>query len=101
LRVREHRPGDIGALPDVGPTGAEAEQSIDLLLCGRPVRPKVEMKSVLDGLAFRDLNNVDGRPRRVRRRDADDLVFLLDDAPAERGRPELGDRPWLMCIDRD
>src|SRR5262245_4651318 len=59
------------------------------------------MDAVLHGLALWHPEDVDGGPGEVGRRDADTLLLLLDDQPAQHDAPELSQQPGIKSGDAD
>jgi hypothetical protein len=104
LGVREHHPGDVVALTDVDPLGAETDQTLDL--SGLIRRPEVEVEPVLADLLVRHLHEQDVRrnvDRRVtlRRLDRPLGVALVGDRPAQDLRPEPGEPFAIVAVDDD
>src|SRR5262249_14691235 len=93
-------PGDV-SLADVGPGGAECNQSFDLgrLIVSR-LRREVEVQTILSALGDAGRAKRDERPPSVRIADGDISILVVDNRPSDRRPPEVAGG-WIRGFEHD
>jgi hypothetical protein len=95
--ILKHDPGDVVALAEVGPAGAQSEQPLDR--AGLVVGGEVEVKPVLAGLRVRHRYEAQARLDVLVRCDVDLVVRLVHHPPAKRLCPPTAQAPVIAAVD--